>query len=393
MKNLYITLISFFLAINTYGQTELIEIITANKATFEYKQNQFQGEGWEKIMSEIVSHKNTLIGEDHFLNEVPLFISEITSEIKFDNFFCEIDPYSAEFFSQKIYTLPQNELDQFIANYNNAFSFYALAPEFQLLEKLTKDGLNIIGTDQIVLTADGLMASKLKEITQNIKAKEIYSDIEINSKKHFELFINGKNSPYLFTDEFMQSLEKVKELKLSADEQEIISNLKLSRDIYLDQNHNLRIQLMKNSILKNIKLLQNDKNLFKYGAIHINKAESILGGYDIGNFVSNISDANFDSSLHIMIIGKNGIQGVPFRGMEPQKIDPSSKDLKNYASFFNASDDVKWSLFDVKQFFKTVKSNKVQINNEKLIKTLNVLTTIGTIPRLPRLYKPLATIK
>ncbi|BDD05499.1 hypothetical protein [Aureibacter tunicatorum] len=371
MKNLYLTLTLFLVSINSYSQSELNEIVKANKDTIEYEQNQFKGKGWEKILSEIASHNNTLIGEAHFFNEIPLFVSEISSEIKFDNFFCEIDNYSGEFISQKIRTLPQSEFDQFIADYNHAFSFYALTPEFNLLEKLATQGTNIIGTDQIVLTADGLMASRLKETTKNRKAKEIYSNIEINSKKHFELFSTGKGRPYFLTDEFEQNLNKLAELKLSTDEQEVISDLKISRKIYLSQNHHLRIQLMKNTVLKNIEALHKDKNLFKYGALHINKAESSLGGYDIGNFVSNISDANFNSSLHIMIIGKNGMQGVPFKGMQPQKIDPSISQLKHFAPFYEASDNENWSMFDINAIQKAIKSNNLQVDNKSL---LNVLT-------------------
>lgn len=382
MKQLYIALTLFFLAVNTYGQAALAKVINTNKATFSYQQGQFKGDGWDKIMTEIASHKNTLIGEDHFFNEIPLFVSEITSKIKFDNFFCEIDPYSGDFISQKIHKLPQDKLDQFITDYKYAFSFYALAPEFQLLKKLIKKGTNIIGTDQIALTADGLIASKLKEITQHKKAKELYSNISINSKKQFELFTSGKGSPYLFTDEFEQNLQELEKLKLSASEQKIIASLKLSREIYRDQNHHLRIQLMKNEILKNIEAFNTGKNLFKYGAIHVNKAQSILGGYDIGNFVSNISDANFESSLHIMIIGKNGIQGVPFEGMEPQKINPSGNDLKHYAPFFEASDAIHWSLFDISQILKTIKSDKLQIEDETLKKTLHGFDYIIVIPNV-----------
>ncbi|PZR27613.1 MAG: hypothetical protein DI538_25535 [Azospira oryzae] len=43
-----------------------------------------------------------LIGEDHFTNEMPYFTSDIPSEVRFENFFCEIDPFTATILQQKI---------------------------------------------------------------------------------------------------------------------------------------------------------------------------------------------------------------------------------------------------------------------------------------------------
>lgn len=382
MKKTFIILTILFLVVNTYGQKELSELIKTNQLTFKYQQDQFKGAGWDKIISEIASHKNTLIGEDHFFNEIPLFISEVISTIDIDNFFCEIDPYSGELISENLRKLPQNELNTFIADYSYAFSFYALKPEFNLLKTLVKKGTNIIGTDQIALTSDGLIANKLKHITQNAKARKIYSEIEVKAKQQYGLFTSQKGSPYMFTDAFEQNLEALQKLQLSKDEEEILSKLKLSKEIYRTQNHHLRIQLMKNTVIKNIASVQNERNLFKYGAIHMNKAESSLGGYDIGNLVSTISDANFDASLHIAILGKSGIQGVPFKGMQPQKIDVSRKGLKHYSSFFEASDATHWSVFDINSIRKAVKSNKIRIDNKMLLNILNGFDYVIVIPNV-----------
>lgn len=382
MKHFYLTLISLLVTVSSHSQTKWNEIIQNNKTTLTYKEGRFQGEAWKKIVEEITSHNNVLIGEDHFFNEIPLFVSAVTSKIKFDNFFCEIDPYSGSLIAEKISSLSESELDKFISDYQYAFSFYALAPEFQLLEKLTREGTNIIGTDQIVLTADGLMASKLKEITKNKVAKEIYLDIDINSKEHFEKFTKGAGSPYFFTKEFTQQIAKLEALPLSAIEKEIIAGMKLSRKIYLKQDHHLRIQWMKSRVLKNIEVLHKDKNLFKYGALHLGRGESTLGGYDIGNLIANISDGSFQSSLHIMIIGKNGIQGVPFKGMQTQKVNPLSKDLKHYTPFFEASDDENWSMFDMTQIRKATVSEKIQIKDKTLHKIVNGFDYILVIPNV-----------
>ncbi|PKB43074.1 hypothetical protein AX016_1257 [Cellulophaga sp. RHA19] len=383
MKHLYLTIALLFTLFNAYSQQTLSEIIKKNTSTFHYQDNQFKGDGWEEILGQIKEHKNVLIGEDHFFNEIPLFISKATSQVKFDNFFCEIDPYSAKIIEQKIHTLNENELTQYVSDLSNnlSFSFYSMVPEFNMLKDLVQANTNIIGTDQIMLTADKLMAIKLLEITKNEVAKTIYEDIKKRSDEHFQLFINKKGGPYFFSEKFEQNLKKLETLKLSLEEKLIIKDLKLSREIYITQNHYLRIQLMKNNVFKNIELLKEHKNLFKYGAIHINKGESILGGYDIGNFVSNITDANFDSSLHVMIIGKNGTQGIPF-SKEVQKIDLNSKDLKHYSVFFENTEGKEWHLFNTSKILKGVNSNKIKIDNKVLLKTLKGFDYIIVIPEV-----------
>ena len=140
---------------------------------------------------------------------------------------------------------------------------------------------------------------------------------------------------------------------------------------------------MKNNILNNIELLNGEKNLFKYGAIHMSRSESLKGGYDIGNFVSNISDANFQSSLHILITGKGGFQGAPFKGMDAQKVDPlNDNDLKHLSHFFNSVKEDKWHLFNTAQILEEVKANKIKIKDKVLLNTLLGFDYLIIIPEV-----------
>ena len=168
------------------AQENLSSIIKENAKTFSIQNNQFIGEGWNQVLKQIKTHDNILIGEDHFFNEIPFFVSKIIDEVKFDNYFCEIDPYSATIITNKIKSLSDQKLKQYTTQFSNTFSFYALAAEFNLLKKIAKSKTNIIGTDQILLIADRLVFSELKNETKNQKASEIYSNIEKQSAIHFE---------------------------------------------------------------------------------------------------------------------------------------------------------------------------------------------------------------
>lgn len=380
MRIIYLTvLFAFTLSITAQGT--LSSIIKQNSQSFILTNNTFEGKGWNQILDEIKTHDNILIGEDHFFNEIPLFISKISDEVKFDNFFCEIDPYLASTLEFKIKTLSNSELNKYISSFGNTFSFFSLAPEFNLFKKLALSNTNIIGTDQISLISERLIVSELKQKSKNEIAKSIYLEIEKQSAIYFNQIIKGK-SPYFLTEEFTNHLNTLNKLKLSPYEQTVIKDLKLSQKIYIEQNHHLRIQLMKHNLMQNYKQMNHSKNLFKYGANHLPKGESLLKIYDIGNLVNNIADSQFKSSLHIMIISNKGIQGVPIKGMENQKINPNSNDLKHYKPFFDTMNKNKWHVFNNKKILKKLALNKIKIESKTLESVLKGYDYLIIIPEV-----------
>lgn len=382
MKKIYLViLITLTQAIQ--AQETLSSIIKENTQTFVLENDEFIGTGWNEILNQIKMHDDVLIGEDHFFNEIPLFISKVNDEVKFDNFFCEIDPYLAKILEHKIKNLTNAELNTFINDFGNTFSFYALKPEFNLLKKLIKSNTNIFGTDQIILLSDRLMASELKQKTKSKIAKSIYSEIEENSAKFLDLFMKGEGEPYFYTENFTTNLNKLDSLELSSYEKNIIKDLKLSQRIYSHGgNHHLRIQLMKNNLMQNYQAIINSKNLYKYGAGHLPKGESLLKIQDIGALVNNIADSQFKSSLHIMIIGKNGIQGVPIKGMGNQKLDSNSNDLKHYKPYYDVTDKNKWYIFNNKEIINKLSLNNIKIEDKTLQRVIKGYDYLIVIPEV-----------
>lgn len=377
-----ITALLFVASPAVLAQSNLNQVIEQNAEAFSYQDGKFSGKGWNTVLEAVKSHQATLIGEDHFYNEIPAFTSALAAKIKFDSYFCEIDPYSAEAIAYHLQEDSDDALQHYLDSYGSTFSFYALAPEFALLQQLSKDGTQLYGTDQIVLTADRLMAAQLSEITSHDKANAIYQDIMEQSSLHFSRFTKGEGAPYFFTPQFESQLAELQGLLLSQREHKIISDLMLSRTIYLTQDHHLRIQLMKHNVMGQLLAILQGKSLFKYGAIHTSKAESVLGGYDIGNLVANIMDSEFKSSLHIMIIGMSGSQGVPFDGMPIGAVDPTSKDLKHYQPFFEQVNDENWVLFDLNPIRAAMAKGKIEIDNDVLRKTINGHDYLIVIPEV-----------
>ncbi|MDZ7647189.1 MAG: hypothetical protein U5K54_08425 [Cytophagales bacterium] len=334
-----------------------------------------------KIQEKVIISNFVLIGEDHFMNEVPPIVSAISKTAHFDNLFIELDAYSTEVIANRLKTRSSVELNKFVKEYSHTFSFYNLQPEFNLLKEVIEAKTNVYGTEQVFLFSDKLIFDDLLRSTSNEKAREIYRQMSLNSVSSFEKLKEDINEPfYMLSDEYGKQLATLLALQLSEKEMDVLKDISLSRKIYIDQSHALRIQLMKQQMLENITALQTQKNLFKYGANHMTSGESLLRIYDLGNLVSNIADSRFEKSVHIMIVGKNGEQGVGLPGQPSSKLDPDSGDLSFLKPFFDTTNSEEYHTYDLVPIRKEVIAGKIQIDNKSLLRTIMGYDFLVIIP-------------
>jgi hypothetical protein len=381
-KFLLIIFILYLLSQGLFAQDSLVNALARQNLTmFSERSGEFKGPGWEQIVTNIKRSNYVLIGEDHFTNEIPVFAAAIAKEGVFDNYFCEVDPFSTQIIVDKIAMLSAIEMKEFVLKYQNTFSFFAFEPEFKLLQQLVKAKTAIIGTEQIFLLADRFVCSELKKVTGNTAAKTIYEKIELQSLDYLNKYLKNQKQPfYMLTDEFEQNLNTLLSLALSAKETSVLLDMKRSRKIYMEQNHALRIQLMKSQLMEHIPALTTQKNLFKYGAVHMPKGESLLRIYDLGNLVSNIADSRFEKSFHILIVGKNGKAGSPFEGFPPNELDPENGDLKFLKPFFKEVNGTDYHCFDLSPIRQQVEKGKLEIKDKWLLRSIMGYDYLVVIP-------------
>jgi hypothetical protein len=371
-----------FSSLGLFAQDSLVNALARENLTrFIEQAGHFEGAGWEQIVTNIKKSNYVLIGEDHFTNEIPAFASAIAMEGAFDNYFCEVDPFSTQTIVDKITTLSPAQLKEFVLKYQNTFSFFAFEPEFKLLQRLVKSKTTIIGTEQIFLLADRLICSELKKITKSHAAKVIYESIEKQSLDYLKEYLKNQDRTfYMLTDEFEQNLKTLLSLELSPKEILALKDMERSRQIYKEQNHALRIQLMKNQLVTSMPALTTQKNLFKYGAVHMPKGESLLRIYDLGNLVNNIADSRFEKSFHVLIVGMNGEMGSPFEGFPPQVLDPANGDLKFLNPFFKEVNGTEYHCFDLNPIRQQVEKGKLEIKDKWLLRSIMGYDYLVVIP-------------
>ncbi|MCC9043916.1 hypothetical protein LNQ81_14650 [Myroides sp. M-43] len=366
MRKYLSTTLCFFLCFNAFSQEQLMDsIIQKNYSTFStlVDKESFKGQGWDLLLKETNAANSVVVGEMHFTNEVPYFINALIGQVKFDNYFQEIDPYSNRILEQNIKSLSPDKLNLFVHDFNSTFSFLERKNDFKLYEKMVKQGIHTFGLEQVFLESDRLLLSDLQKNTKNKDTYAILSEMIKTSK---ELSLN--EDIYLFTEDFLEKSTLLLKSKLSVEEREYLEAMKVSREIYLGGNHHLRIQVMKNILLKEIANWSNKKNLFKFGAVHTPKGESLMEIYDIGNLVSSIEDANFRNSLHIMLIGKSAGE--------------TEEDLKLYKSFLGVVTTDEWHCFDLRPLQKAISTSNLKIEDQTLLRIIKGNDYLIYIPHL-----------
>ncbi|MDR6967079.1 hypothetical protein J2X31_001086 [Flavobacterium arsenatis] len=370
MKKIIFLLLTLFITNFNYVQNIVLDsLVQKNGFPFQNDKNiSFQGKGWNVLLDEIKQSNSVLLGETHFTNEIPYFTNAIINEVKFDNYFLEVDPYSVDIIETKIKSLSPEQLNLFVKEYSTNFSFLEYEPEFALFKNLVKRNTKIYGVEQISIFADQMIISTLKETSKNKKVIEIYEQMLHNSKQLSSK--DGLEKFYLLSDDCLQKIDLLLKLKLSDNERKQIEALKLSREIYANRNHPLRIQLLKSILLNQMPDWKNKKNLFKFGSVHLPKGETILTKYDIydiGSLISNIEEANFRKSLHIMLVGKG-----------------DEDDDTSFKSFLNVVKDDQWYCFDLRPLKKSISQNKLKVDDVYLSRVIKGYDYLIYIPKLTK---------
>lgn len=170
MKKITFLLLTLFITNCNYAQNIVLDSL-AQKNGFPFQNDKnisFQGKGWDILLNEIKQSNSVLLGESHFTNEIPYFTNAVINEVKFDNYFIEVDPYSVDIIETKIKSLSAEKLNSFVKEYTSNFSFLQYQPEFDLFKSLVERNTKIYGVEQISIFTDQMIISNLKE-TSKIK--------------------------------------------------------------------------------------------------------------------------------------------------------------------------------------------------------------------------------
>jgi hypothetical protein len=389
MRTVYVLLLSLVLSCLSLqaDDSAFAELARQHQFAMSEQGGVFSGPGWDLIRERATAAQQVLLGEDHFTSEMPRLIGAIAGIGSYEHFYIEVDPFSTRIIERSIRELDPAQRRVFRRDYGDLYSFYALEPEYALLEQLVKGGAGLLGSDQVVMYADRLIFQDWITRTDNEQAREIYRHVTQQSQAHFERFLGNPAEPdfasiYFMTPEFSSDLKRLLALELSDEERAMVEAMRRSVDIYQTQSHRTRVQLLKHQLMADYPRWIGGRTLFKFGANHLARGESLLTVQDIGALVAELAEAAYQESLHMMIIGESGQQGSPFRGFPPSPIEPDGFYLKHLQPFFALTSGDGWAVFDLVPLRRAQQRGELAIDNVNLLRSIKGYDLLVLIPEV-----------
>ncbi|CAC9974636.1 hypothetical protein [Flavobacterium panici] len=104
--------------------------------------------------------------------------------------------------------------------------------------------------------------------------------------------------------------------------------------------------------------------------------------YDIGSLVGNIADSQYKNSLHILIVGKSGAIGSPFKGFPEQPINENSNNVKVLKPIFSAVEGNQWFCVDMQPLRNALENKEIIVIDVTLSRIINGFDFVVVIPKV-----------
>ncbi len=381
--SILILLTTCCLGLSAQGNQVLENLAQDSALPFTFLNGQFEGPGWDELLEQARSHKYFLLGEDHGAAEIPALTAALAGQIAFDAFVVEVDSATTGLLSE-LAKKPKAEIQDFQNKYPSALSFYSAIEELALYVDTPLKDAEHWGLDQVSLFSTGVVLRRLSELAVSDRAKNLSRQLATLSDS---LFSHAYHTGYYDTlfiystqSETFTELQEVFANE-SKDAKAILNDLELSWKIQTGNgaSHTDRLALMKRRFLNYYIDARRSGHSFehvllKFGANHMSKAESLLGHHDVGNFVANLAQSEFEKSYHLMVIGAKGHLNtfIPTEGMTQSEFDITDKthDLNYLSPFLQAVPENSWAFFDLKPMRKALKQGQIKTTHKWLHRTL-----------------------
>jgi hypothetical protein len=387
LKPLTLTFLTI-VSLQAFAQSKLNfdSLLTANAKKFS-KTDQFSGPGWDHLIEKSKRTNYILIGEDHFISEVPLFTQAFTQQVKPDNYIAEIDQWMCNIFTSKITKLTPQQLDAWITSNYNGFSFFQKKNEFELMKSLVGQKTNLFGPEQVGLMSAPILYQYLSE-TGNPKNKKQYEILRDSSNAINNRCFEDLNKPFFFIHPlFKEMMDKLDKTSMKPDEVALTDAMLRSAEIYTTGSHKARIKLMQQNLMASYPLIKGKKNVFKFGANHTVRGESYLPVYDIGTTAHIFAQAENQDSYHILVLPKSGEQAGFLGGKND--IDLKEGIYAALRPLFDKASSAEWTTFDLEAIRSAIRKNNIQITDDDLRKTIMGYDALVVIP----VATPAATLR
>jgi hypothetical protein len=367
----------------------LTRLVRQNQLPFTATGGQFSGVGWEKLQQAIKQSQFVLIGEDHGLAEIPLFTAAVAEVLEPKAFVAEIDRYQAKELNQLaakpgLPTVYQRQ-------YPFALSFYSWTEEYQLAQALHAQKVPVLGIDQLGYGYAGRLFERMADLARQKTAKAYLKQRAASYLAYdYRLYEQGGKDRSRMSSLPSSAVDSL--LAITAKErpevQRMAHDFAASYAIYRTyasrsplpnglSGHQARVNLMKRNLLEEVQPYrqgpqqQLPKLLFKFGDNHMARTLSPWSAVtDVGSLVQNLADIQDQTSLHIMVIAKQGTQNAHDTFDHSKNIEPlTSENYPFMMAFLNQTTNG-WNVVDLSPARRALINGKLQVQDARLERTI-----------------------
>ncbi len=331
----------FFLATSAMAQEKLADTLSANRFVLNEKDGKLSGPGADLLLREAADSQFILVGEPHGIVDVPEFLEklfELAHRSGFSHLAVETGPLTAA--RMESFAGTPNGFADFILKYPFGLPFYNWREESVLLqnvEKMTQHRRNTVwGLDQEFMASSAFHFERLFELAPNANVKSMVKPYLERARTEFDRVVKSRNPGLMFLasakGEDFDKLDAAFRGSRNKEATTLLKELRISAEIYSKifsgrgyESNRQRSLLMKAHFMDYYRAVSRTEKLpkvmFKFGSNHVKRGLNYTSIYDLGNFVSELADANGTKSLHILMIANGGTQNafVPFAGSEADK--------------------------------------------------------------------------
>jgi len=221
--------------------------------------------------------------------------------------------------------------------------------------------VRLIGLDREFLGSAGLMLEAILRERLSPAARSAVESLRADERRRAALAAaSGDPSGLLLlaaTDSALAPAEAALRRGGTAHAREIFAELRASRDIYAlnaagsPEANRIRGLLLKRHLAG--RLPTRGKLLFKFGDWHLYKGVNPLGQRDLGNFIAETAEGSGAASLHILVLGAQGVHATFGGYSKPLGRAPftmsEDKDYRWFAAAAaNQAPGGGWTLFDLR---------------------------------------------
>lgn len=375
MKYIISILLIVVISTESFGQNSQIKSsdITSFTYPFNIENNKLIGLGADTLKNAIRESQFFMLGEEHMspqISELTNVLLPYFSSNGYKNFALEVGPFTAKIIQKEIKF--KNSLYEFNSSFYAKYKdvpipFFDGTKDEEFIKTALKNNFKLWGLDQEYITAPLFLLDEINSILKDSNStKELYRKAKEYLTQQLSSFNSEKENQYFEMFDSDNDFTKYIKHCNNPKQKEIINALRISMDIYKQQNWNgnqVRMEYMKRNFSSNYKIAQKKdgfpKVLIKMGSMHLGWGKSWLGIYDLGNMINELANYNGTKSVSINCFSR-------YIEEENGTISDymSDQEGKNLSLILELATKDSWTLVDNKKIIELTRNRKIKLNND-----------------------------